>query len=449
MTDQLNKQPVDTWIIDPMKRFMSNSTTSGIILFSSALLALILANSPWANDFHHIWEIKFSVGFGKYEISKSLHHWINDGLMAVFFFVVGLELKREIISGELSNPKKAVLPMVAAVGGMVFPALIYLLFNRSGSNVNGWGIPMATDIAFALGVLYLLGNKVPLSVKIFLTALAIADDLGAVLVIAFFYTSDINFMSLAVGALFLIILITGNIIGVRNTMFYAIIGIGGLWMAFLMSGVHATIAAVLAAFTIPANVKISDITFMAKGEILLSKFHKSKPNDKPTLTSDQFHIFDEMQVLLKKASTPLQRLEHRLHPLVAFIIMPVFALCNAGVTISGDFYTLMSSSITLGVFSGLFLGKVIGIVGAVFLLLKFNIAKLPDDVNNLHVIGIGFLGAIGFTMSLFVSELAFTDPLLINQAKIGVISASLLASFVGFYVMKLASKKNQHRDGKS
>ena len=441
MTDSINKQPVDTWIIDPMKRFMSNSTTSGIILFSSALLALILANSPWASDFHHIWEIKFSIGFGKYEISKSLHHWINDGLMAIFFFVVGLELKREIISGELSNPKKAILPMAAAVGGMVFPAVIYLLFNNSGTISNGWGIPMATDIAFALGVLYLLGDKVPISVKIFLTALAIADDIGAVLVIAFFYTSDINFMSLAVGALFLIILITGNIIGVRNTMFYAIIGIGGLWMAFLMSGVHATIAAVLAAFTIPANVRISEITFMAKGEILLNKFRKSKPNNKPTVTNDQLHIFDEMHGLLKKASTPLQRLEHRLHPLVAFIIMPVFALCNAGVSISGDFGSLMSSSITLGVFFGLLLGKIVGIIATVFILLKLKVAKLPDDMNKKHIIGIGFLGAIGFTMSLFVSELAFTDADFINKAKIGVISASVLASIAGFYVMKLASIK--------
>lgn len=449
MTDQLNKQPVDIWIIDPMKRFLSNSTTSGIILFSSALLALILANSPWSKEFHHIWEINFSIGFGKYEISKSLHHWINDGLMAIFFFVVGLELKREIISGELSNPKKAILPMAAAVGGMVFPAVIYLLFNNNGAISNGWGIPMATDIAFALGVLYLLGDKVPISVKIFLTALAIADDLGAVLVIAFFYTSDINFMSLAVGAIFLIVLITGNFFGVRNTMFYAIIGIGGLWMAFLMSGVHATIAAVLAAFTIPANVRISEITFMAKGEILLNKFRKSKPNGKPTVTNDQLHIFDEMQELLRKASTPLQRMEHLLHPLVAFIIMPVFALCNAGVSISGDFGSLMSSSITLGVFFGLLLGKIVGIIATVFILLKLKVAKLPDDMNKKHIIGIGFLGAIGFTMSLFVSELAFTDADFINKAKIGVISASVLASFVGFYVMKLAGKKNQHRDDNS
>jgi len=440
MEDSINKKPVDTWIVDPMKRFMSNSTTSGIILFSSAMLALVLANSPWAKEFHHIWEINFSIGFDNFEISKSLHHWINDGLMAVFFFVVGLELKREIISGELSNPKKAILPMAAAIGGMVFPAIIYLIFNNSGNNVNGWGIPMATDIAFALGVLYLLGDKVPISVKIFLTALAIADDIGAVLVIAFFYTSDINFMSLAVGAIFLIVLITGNIIGVRNTMFYAIIGIGGLWMAFLMSGVHATIAAVLAAFTIPANVKISDITFMAKGEMLLSKFRKSKPNDKPTLTNDQLHIFDEMQGLLKKASTPLQRMEHRLHPLVAFIIMPVFALCNAGVSISGDIGSLMSSSITLGVFFGLFLGKIVGIIATVFILLKLKVAKLPDDMNKTHIIGIGFLGAIGFTMSLFVSELAFTDVNFISQAKIGVISASVLASFAGFYIMKHAGK---------
>ena len=440
MADYSNKQPVDIWIIDPMKRFMNNSTTSGIILFSSALLALILSNSPWSEEFHHIWEINFSVGFGKFEISKSLHHWINDGLMAVFFFVVGLELKREIISGELSNPKKAILPLAAAIGGMVFPAVIYLLFNGNGTISNGWGIPMATDIAFALGVLYLLGDKVPVSVKIFLTALAITDDIGAVLVIAFFYTSDINFMSLVVGAIFLIVLITGNLIGVRNTMFYAIIGIGGLWTAFLMSGVHATIAAVLAAFTIPANVRIPEVSFIARGEILLNKFRKLQPNNKPTITNDQLHVLEDMRELLKKASTPLQRLEHRLHPLVAFIIMPVFALCNAGVSISGDIGSLMTSSVTLGVFFGLFLGKIIGIVATVFFLLKLNVAKLPDDMNKTHIIGIGFLGAIGFTMSLFVSELAFTDAYFISQAKIGVISASVLASFAGFYVMKHANK---------
>ncbi|MCW8939550.1 MAG: Na+/H+ antiporter NhaA, partial [Flavobacteriales bacterium] len=243
--------PVDKWIIDPIQRFINNSTTSGIVLFSSAFLAIILSNSPWSHEFHAFWELEFSISFDGHYITKNLHHWINDGLMAVFFFVVGLELKREIVAGELKDPKNAILPITAAIGGMILPAVVYLLFNQSGPTTDGWGIPMATDIAFALGVLYLLGNKVPLSLKIFLTALAIVDDIGAVLVIAFFYTSNIDFISLATGGVFMLILIASNLIGIRNTIYYAIIGIGGLWLAFLMSGVHATIAAVMAAMTIP------------------------------------------------------------------------------------------------------------------------------------------------------------------------------------------------------
>ncbi|MEA1787432.1 Na+/H+ antiporter NhaA [Arenibacter sp. GZD96] len=437
----MKKQPIDVWVIDPMKHFMSNSTTSGIVLFSSALLALILTNSPWANAFHHFWENTFSIGFGKYMVSKSLHHWINDGLMAVFFFVVGLELKREIIAGELSNPKNAILPLVAALGGMVFPALLYLFFNPEGQASNGWGIAMATDIAFALGVLYLLGSKVPTSLKIFLTALAIADDIGAVLVIAFFYTSDINLMSLGVGALFFAILITANFIGVRSTLFYGIVGIGGLWLAFLMSGVHATIAAVIAAFTIPANVKVSNTYFSEKAQLLLDQFKKTAPNDNSTVTQDQMHILQDIRTYSKKALTPLQRLEHGLHPVVAFIIMPIFALSNAGVAITSDFLNQLNSPVTYGIIAGLILGKVLGVTGFVFLMLKLKWATLPEGMNKLHVFGVAFLAAIGFTMSLFISELAFDDKELVAQAKIGILIASLTASFIGFYLIKLAGKQ--------
>lgn len=329
-------EPIDRWVIEPIKDFINNSSTSGIILFSSAAIALLLANSPWSEEYHHFWHNSFSIGFGEHVLTKSLHHWINDGLMAIFFFVVGLELKREIIGGELSNPKNAILPIVAAVGGMLFPAIIYIFFNATGASIDGWGIPMATDIAFALGVLYLLGDRVPIQVKIFLTVLAIADDIGAVLIIAFFYTSNIDTESLIVGGVFLTVLIVANKVGVRNTLFYGIVGILGLWLAFLMSGVHATIAAVLAAFTIPANPKITEKGFYLKLDYLLNEFKLSKPNKFTTVTKEQLYILEEIGDYSKKALTPLQRLEHKMHPIVAFLIMPIFALCNAGVTIDSS-----------------------------------------------------------------------------------------------------------------
>lgn len=439
--ETVNKEPIDKWIIEPFQNFINKTTTSGIVLFSSALVALILANSPFSKEYLHFWETNFSIGFGEYILTKSLHHWINDGLMAVFFFVVGLELKREIVGGELSQPKNAILPIVAALGGMIFPALIYFMFNSSGEASNGWGIPMATDIAFALGVLYLLGDKVPLPAKIFLTVLAIADDIGAVLVIAFFYTSTIDFNSLLVGAICMSILIFGNIIGVRNTLFYGIIGICGLWLAFLMSGIHATIAAVLAAFTIPVNPKITEKQFLTKLDSLYNRFKKAEPNDNPTVTSEQLHILEEIRGYSKKALTPLQRLEHRMHPLVAFIIMPIFALCNAGVEINSSIFDNGMSRVTLGIIFGLIFGKLIGIIGCTWLFTKLKWASLPDGLNFKHIIGVGFLASIGFTMSLFITELAFTDVQLITEAKFGVLIASFFASIIGFMVMKMASKK--------
>lgn len=435
------KEPIDRWVVEPIKDFINNSTTSGIVLFSSALLALILANSPWSDAFHHFWETPFSLGIGDFQLSKTLHHWINDGLMAVFFFVVGLELKREIVGGELSQPKNAILPIMAALGGMLFPALLFLAFNSTGEASNGWGIPMATDIAFALGVLYLLGDRVPLQVKIFLTVLAIADDIGAVLVIAFFYTSSIDFDSLLVGGIFMAVLIFGNIIGIRSTLFYGIIGICGLWLAFLMSGVHATIAAVLAAFTIPANPKLTEKEFLNNLDFLHKEFKNSKPNDNPTITNEQLHILEEIRDYSKKALTPLQRLEHTMHPLVAFLIMPIFALCNAGVTINASMFNEGISMVTLGVMVGLLFGKLIGVLGFTWLFTKMKWAKLPNELTLLHILGIGFLASIGFTMSLFITELAFEDAQLIKEAKLGVLIASILASFLGYFTMQKAAKK--------
>jgi Na+:H+ antiporter, NhaA family len=438
----MNVSIADRWILNPIQKFISNSTTSGIVLFSSAFLAILISNSPWSEQYHHFWEMEFSIGFdGKY-IAKNLHHWINDGLMAVFFFVVGLELKREIIAGELKDPKNAILPIAAAIGGMLFPALIYLFFNPSGPSADGWGIPMATDIAFALGVLFLLGDRVPISLKIFLTALAIVDDIGAVLVIAFFYTSDINFISLATGGFFMIVLIFSNIIGIRNTLFYAIIGIGGLWLAFLMSGVHATIAAVLAAMTIPADVKITEKFYSQKLTNLLQKFEKEIPNKKPTITNEQLHIIDEIRTYSVKALTPLQKLEHSMHPFVAFVVMPIFAFSNAGVQLSGNMFSQINTSVFYGVFLGLLLGKVLGVFGLISVLVKLKWVQLPDGMNKSHLLGVAFLASIGFTMSLFIGGLAFKDPDFIIQAKIGVLFASIVASFIGYFIIKKACEKN-------
>ena len=438
----MRKSIVDIWLITPLQKFISNSTTSGIMLFVSALIALILANSPWAEEYHSVWAHKLSLGYDEYVISKDLHHWINDGLMAVFFFVIGLELKREIIAGELSTPKDAVLPLAAGLGGMVVPALVYLWFNTGGESSQGWGIPMATDIAFALGVLYLLGDRVPLSLKIFLTALAIADDLGAVLVIAFFYTSNIDFVSLTVGGIFMAVLIIANLIGVRNTTFYGLVGIGGLWLAFLMSGVHATIAAVLAALTIPAYVKIDEDLFSKKAKLLTTEFDAAQRTDDQLVSKEQLYVLEKFKFLSKEAMTPLQRLEHSLHPFVAFVVMPIFALANAGVTFSGNFSDNILSPVALGIIFGLIIGKTVGIIGMSKLMVWLKLAKLPEGVRWPHIYGASLLAAVGFTMSLFITELAFTDANYILQAKLGILMASFIAGIAGYLILNFTLKKD-------
>lgn len=326
------KAPIEK-LVTPIQKFIQQEKSGGLVLGLSVIIALFLANSPWSESYFRFFEHKLGFLFdGETYLEYSLHHWINDGLMAIFFFVVGLELKREFIAGELANPRKAMLPIIAAIGGMIVPALIYLSLNPSGEVHSGWGIPMATDIAFALGVLYLLGDRIPLSLKVFLAALAIVDDLGAVLVIALFYSSDISLLSLGIGLGFLALMYLGNKIGIRNVLFYAVLGIGGAWTAFLLSGIHATIAAVAAAFMIPADVKIKESLFINNIQQYLTKFKAIDPNDSiPTLTNEQLQVMDEIKIDTNKAIPPLQQLEHALHPFVNFIIIPIFALANAGV----------------------------------------------------------------------------------------------------------------------
>ena len=426
----------------PIKLFMGREKSGGIVLILSVTLAMILANSNLAESYSHFFEQE--VGFivnGEPYLNYSLHHWINDGLMAMFFFVVGLELKREFIGGELADIRNTILPIGAAIGGMIVPALIFLSLNIGTPQTMGWGIPMATDIAFALGVVYLLGDKVPVSAKVFLTTLAIVDDLGAVLVIAFFYTSELSIASLLFGLCFLAVMFIGNRLGIKSLFFYAVLGIGGVWVTFLLSGIHATIAAVLAAFMIPADAKINESVYLKRMKKLTRRFEKEEPNEVRTLEEGQVDVLTHIQHDTEIAIPLLQQLEHKMSPIVTFLIMPIFAIANAGISFTDlSLSDIFSTQVALGVTLGLLLGKPIGIIGATFLMVKMRWATLPSAITRRTLIGLGMLASIGFTMSMFISTLAFTDELLMTQAKLGIFLASILGGIGGYVLLNKKSK---------
>lgn len=443
----MKKSTLDLYLLLPIKSFIEKQTSVGLLLIFSAILAMIIANSPLAESYHALWKQYIHVGFNDFIIRKNLLHWINDGLMSMFFFLVGLELKREIMHGELSKVREAILPVAAAMGGMLVPALIYFSLNSGTPAVNGWGIPMATDIAFALGILYLLGDRVPISLKIFLTAIAIVDDLGAVLVIALFYTSDLSLENLGMAAFFLFILIGANYSGIRNVYFYAIMGIGGLWLAVMLSGVHATIAAVLAAFAIPTSRRITTSLFLRKVKWLtyeIKKIKLSHKDDPENAAENEIsQTIEKFSSLAEDATPPLHRLEHALHPFVSFVVLPIFAFANAGVTITAESLGFYTSPVTLGVIFGLLFGKFFGIVLFTRIMVWFKVCKLPRGVKWPHIYGVGILGAIGFTMSLFITELAFTEEDHMVQAKIGILTVSVLAGFLGYSYLNFISKKKE------
>lgn len=415
------------------KNFISQESLGGIILVIAAVVAIVWANSSFYHSYHWLWhEIDLGISLGSFELKADLHHWINDGLMALFFFTIGLEVKREIMVGGLSTPRKAFLPLMAAIGGMIFPAIIFVLINKDHpNNINGWGIPMATDIAFSLGLLALLGSRVHINLKIFLTALAIADDLGAILVIALFYTETINVSELLNGAIFMGVLLIANFLKVRSTIFYGAVGLIGVWLSFIFSGVHATIAGVLIALTIPVHTKISRDDFIERLKTKASKLLSANQESKKLHTQKQAHLIDAVAKLSKDVHTPLQRLEHALHPIVAYFILPVFALANAGVRIEGKVFELLIHPLAIGIILGLVLGKFLGIALITKLLVHFKAASLPAHVTWNQIYGMGFLAGIGFTMSIFIAELAFSDDRLIMVAKVGIIAASLLAAVLG------------------
>ncbi|MFT6849242.1 MAG: NhaA family Na+:H+ antiporter [Sphingobacteriales bacterium] len=434
--DPIKKTTILDKVLTPFQRFTQTQASGGIVLIICSVLAMVLANSPWAEDFIHFWEMKFSIGFEGAVFSKTIHHWINDGLMAIFFFVVGLEIKREIREGELSTVKAAAMPLVAALGGMVIPALLFVTLIDSEAAQVGWGIPMATDIAFSLGVLSLLGKRVPLAMKIFLTAFAIVDDIGAVLVIALFYSGSIQIWALVSAFGILAILLLFNRMKIKRIGFYVVPGVI-LWYLMLQSGIHATLAGILVAMTIPSASKVNITMFIQNIKKEMTVIKKKNDPEKTLLSHEQLVAIDHIEDAAENFQSPLQKLEHHLHGYVAFIIMPIFALANAGVHLSGAGGT---GNLSLIVILALVVGKPLGILTFCWFAVKTKLAKLPHEINWTQLLGIGLLGGIGFTMSLFISNLAFTDAVLISQAKTGILIASLLAGIGGYLILKLSLK---------
>jgi len=409
---QQNRYPLEELvgaILSPFEQFLRRTTAGGIVLMGTTVTALLIANLPVGAAFHHFWEQTLTVGVGGLQLHMSVHHFVNDGLMALFFLIVGLELKRELTVGELSSLRDAILPVIAAAGGMLAPALIYLAFNRQGAAVSGWGIPTATDIAFAVGILALLSRRIPRNLVIFLTALAIADDLGAVLIIAVFYTKTLNWIALGYVAICCLILAVLNRGGIRHLLPYGIAGLL-LWLAFLESGIHATMAGVILASAIPSR---------------------------PASASDR-----QPDCIVQ---SPQQRLEHALTPWVTFVVIPLFALVNAGISFADvAFGENVTHPVTIGVVSGLVLGKFIGIGGASLLAVGTGLAKLPDGVGPWHILGAAWLAGIGFTMSIFISGLAFPgDPHFIENAKLGILLGSLLAAIIGTVWLSFVASRSK------
>ncbi len=417
-------------VLSPLQKFIQMESASGLLLIATTVIAMLWANSPWAEAYHHLIELPLGFSAGAFSIEKSLHHWVNDGLMVIFFFVVGCEIKRELLAGELASPKKAALPIFAALGGMLVPALIYATFNIGTPYSHGWGIPMATDIAFAVGVLALLKGRVPASLVVFLLALAIVDDLGAVVVIAVFYSSELHMAALAAGAGLLGLIWILRFAGVRFRPIFLILSVG-VWFAILKSGIHATIAGVALGFLTPLRPLIPEESLSDLGTPLLRQ---------PTTQN-----IDKLQFLVDESRGPLERSVNLLHPWVNFLIMPVFALVNAGIPLHDvPFEGLLQNPITLGVALGLVLGKPIGVVLFAFLSCVLGIGQLPREATWAQMIGVGCLAGIGFTMALFVSGLSFTgaeEPEMF--AKIGILMASIVAAVLGSALLLVVPAKRE------
>ncbi len=431
----------------PFTRFFEIEAASGIVLLLCTIAALLIANSDHAAEYAHFWHETMGVKIGEWAFSQSIHHWITDGLMTIFFFVMGLEIKRELVAGELRDPKNAALPVIGAIGGMIAPAVIYMLLNKAWGSAaanDGWGITVATDIAFVVALIALYGARAPLGLKVFILSLAIADDIGAVVVIAIFYTSDINFLMLGFAALGFGVIYGLNRMGVRRVAVYVLVGVA-IWYCMFRSGVHATVAGVLLGLLTPASAWIGDRAFFDVVGDVIARLRGGRIESQ----KERHESLELISVAAQEAVSPLERLEHTLHPWVAFVIIPLFALANVGVTIDAS---AVQSPIVYAVALGLFLGKPLGIVTACFIAVKLRLAKLPTGVNWPVMLGAGWLCGIGFTMSLLIAELSLTGaaesegPPLLEGAKIGVLSGSLASAIFGATLLLLFLPKRSEAE---
>lgn len=421
-------------LVTPFQKFDKAQSLSGILLLGATLMAVLLANTPLAGFYEGLRQARIVIGIHSIEISKPLILWVNDGLMAIFFFLIGLEIKRELMIGELKSPDKAALPLIAAVGGMVVPVSLYLLLNRNPQASNGWGIPMATDIAFSLAILKLLGKRVPIGLKVFLTAFAIIDDIGAVLVIAIFYSSSIDWMKIVYAIIPLSLLF---FLAYRNYFpkyFHLLCGLV-IWYLFLKSGIHPTIAGVLLAFTVPISQKTDIRTYAGKLCEIADDIRDTRSSDQPVLSAEQIEHIDDLEEWTGKVQSPLQHLEHILQNWVAWFIMPVFAFFNAGVVISMTVQP--DAGIITSLAISMFLGKSIGVTIFSLAAVRLGMARLPEGVSASQIVGVSLLAGVGFTMSIFIDNLAFADsPTLLESSKIGILAGSFVSGIAGYLVLR-------------
>lgn len=428
------------FITEPFDRFFKQESSSSILLLGVTLLTLLFVNVGFYDPYYELLHKKLTFGVGSFILSKSLILWINDGLMAIFFFVIGLEIKREVLTGELSTFRKASLPVFAALGGMLLPVLIFVFLNKSDQTQSGWAIPMATDIAFTLGILKLLGKRVPYALKIFLTAFAIVDDLGAILVIAVFYSSSIDMMLIftAIGLFVLLLALTR--FGLFNKYIYFLVSFI-IWVLFLKSGVHATIAGVLVAFAMPIRKNIKMVHFQDRMQDAIDSFKdlSTKLHPKYILTHEQMETVNQMEELSHEIQSPLQYYEHKLHGWVAFVIMPIFAFANAGVVIDSQSFSHFSLSLVIA--ASLVVGNTVGISLFSYLAIKLKLAHLPEDTSFKQLMITGVLGGVGFTMSLFITNLAFENQVFIDASKIGILIGSLVSGLAGYFLLKSTLKE--------
>lgn len=435
------RQLVADQILRPAQQFFNKEASSSILLISATVIALIWINSNVGETYHRFWHTPISFNFGHFHISKTLLHWVNDGLMSLFFFTVGLEIKREILVGELATPKKALLPVIAALGGMIVPGLIYAVLNVGSPTIHGWAIPVATDIAFALGAVAVFGHKLPVGLRIFLAAFAIADDLGAVVIIAIFYTKEIVWSNLIISLFLIFGLALANFFWIRQTLIYAILGLA-VWFFVLGSGVHPTIAGVIVSLFVPARGRYDTDNFLQNVKKITEKFECEEQSCGYSILLNQEHLYavQALELACHDVETPLQRLMHALHPWVAFLILPLFAMGNTGLIFRGIVFSeMVSNPVVIGVIFGLVVGKPIGIMIFSYLSVKTGLASLPQEVRWSHIFGGAMLGGIGFTMSLFLSELSFVDPQILDYARIAILAGSILSavfgmSYLGFII---------------